>query len=70
MIDVDQVLLEPRGREGLEAFFTALYRGLLAERRMSTLVRVRIAGDQVDFRVSYSPRRGRASKTAVARLPT
>lgn len=65
MIDLDEF----RSDEGtaLKLFMEAVYRGLTAERRMSTVVRVTLNGDRHDFRIQYvgpsRPPRKRRLKT-------
>lgn len=51
MIDLDD--FKSNEGEALKAFMAAVYRGLVAERRLSTLVRVTLAGDRHDFRITY-----------------
>ncbi len=52
MIDIDDFGSSTES-EALKAFMAAVYRGLLIERRMSTVVRVTLNGNRHDFRITY-----------------
>lgn len=51
MIDLDK--FRTIEGEALKAFMAAVHRGLMAERRLSTVVRVTLNGDRHDFRIIY-----------------
>lgn len=65
MIDLDD--FQSAEGEALKAFMAAVLRGLAAERRMSTVIRVTVNGDRRDFRITYV---GPSRPRIVARRPS
>ena len=52
MIDLDNFTSSTES-EALKAFMAAVHRGLMVERRLSTVVRATLNGERLDFKITY-----------------